>query len=558
MATEFKLPEVGEGIDAGVVVSILVSEGDTVEVDQPVLELETDKAVVEVPSDVSGTVQSINIKENDEAQVGQVIMTVGEGDAKADKAADDSSGTKDASDKQAEASGESGEEAEQEGSPEDSGGGTTEFKLPELGEGIDAGTVVNILVSEGDTIEVDQPVIELETDKAVVEVPSGVSGTVQSINVKANEEASVGQVILTVGGGGGSAKAERKQTAKSDSGSKDKAEAKKSDAKPSSDQAAPSTQADGEGSTKLVPAAPSVRRLAREMDVDIRQMQGSGILGRISAQDVRTFAETGSVSRGAPATGSAPASAPAAPKVELPDFSKWGETEREPMSGIRKATVRSMTQAWSNVPMVTQFDKADITEFNALRKKYQPKAEAAGVKLTPTAMLIKVVAGALKKFPDFNASIDTEANEVVYKKYVNIGIAVDTPNGLLVPVIKHADQKNMIDLAVELDELAAKARDRKLSPDEMQGGNFNISNLGGIGGTGFTPIVNPPQVAILGVSRGGMEPIWNKETGEFVPRMMMPMSVTYDHRLIDGAAAARFLRWICTAIEDPFLLALEG
>lgn len=571
MATEFKLPEVGEGIDSGVVVSILVSEGDTVEVDQPVLELETDKAVVEVPSSVSGKVQSINVKENDEAQVGQVIMTLGEGDASADEASDGDSGddaeteddSKDSSDK-AESSSQKTESENGSGEEDTGGSGSEEFKLPELGEGIDAGTVVAILVSEGDTIEVDQPVLELETDKAVVEVPSGVSGTVQSINVKANEEASVGQVILTVGGGGGASKSESQEASMSDSDksessdTKDKSKSKDSEKKASSGQAAPSTQADGEGSSKLVPAAPSVRRLAREMDVDIRQIQGSGILGRISAQDVRTFAETGSVSRGEPAKESAPASAPAAPKVELPDFSKWGETEREPMSGIRKATVRSMTQAWSNVPMVTQFDKADITEFEALRKKYQPKAEAAGVKLTPTAMLIKVVAGALKKFPDFNASIDTENNEIVYKKYVNIGIAVDTPNGLLVPVIKNADAKNMIGLAVELDELAAKARDRKLSPDEMQGGNFNISNLGGIGGTGFTPIVNPPQVAILGVSRGGMEPIWNKETAEFVPRMMMPMSVTYDHRLIDGAAAARFLRWICTAIEDPFLLALEG
>ena len=566
---EFKLPEVGEGIDSGVVISILVSEGDTVEVDQPVLELETDKAVVEVPSSVSGKVQSINVKENDEAQVGQVIMTVGESSADANSADDgDDEGdnaAEDASDEGAESSSQDAKSEDSSGS-DDSGGGSEEFKLPELGEGIDAGTVVAILVSEGDTIEIDQPVLELETDKAVVEVPSGVSGTVQSINVKANEEASVGQVILTVGGGsgGGAAKSESKSAAKSDSdksASSDSKEAPKSQEgskKAPSGQSAPSTLADGEGSSKLVPAAPSVRRLAREMDVDIRQIQGSGILGRVSAQDVRTFAETGSVSRGAPAKESAPASAPAAPKVELPDFSKWGETEREPMSGIRKATVRAMTQAWSTVPMVTQFDKADITEFNALRKKYAAKAEAAGVKLTPTAMLIKVVAGALKKFPDFNASIDTEANEVVYKKYINIGIAVDTPNGLLVPVIKNADQKNMIDLALELDELAAKARDRKLSPDEMQGGNFNISNLGGIGGTGFTPIVNPPQVAILGVSRGGMEPIWDKDKGEFIPRMMMPMSVTYDHRLIDGAASARFLRWLCTAVEDPFLLALEG
>lgn len=251
-------------------------------------------------------------------------------------------------------------------------------------------------------------------------------------------------------------------------------------------------------------------------------------------------------------------SAPAPAAQPLPDFSAWGETERVAMSGIRKATVRTMTNAWSTVPMVTHFDKADATAFEALRKRHKPDAEKIGAKLTPTAMLIKVVAAALRKFPDFNASIDTETNEIVYKKYVNVGVAVDTPNGLLVPVVKHADRKNILELASELGELAEKARDRKLGPADMQGGNFSVSNLGGIGGTGFTPIVAPPDVAILGVSRGGMEPVWDDEQEAFVPRLMMPLSVTYDHRLIDGAAAARFLRWICQVIEDPFLMTLEG
>ena len=498
-----------------------------------------------------------------------------------------------------------------------------EFKLPEVGEGIDSGIVVGILVAVGDMIEKDQPVIELETDKAVVEVPSGVSGVVQSINVKANEEAKVGQTILTVGEGeaaevtdeaadeaapdeGGAeqatedealepdasedeaqkeqaaAQAEQKDPAAKKSPEAESSASKTPDSKPSVSETA-SSQASGSAAADVdrkeqytpvpkpspnepsdephIPAAPSVRRLAREMGVDLREVAGSGVLGRISAQDVRQYAENGAPSPQAPATpASAPTPAPAQ-KIEappLPDFGKWGETERAPMSGIRKATVRAMTQAWSSVPMVTQFDRADITEFEVLRKRYGPKAEAVGAKLTPTAMLIKVLAGALRKFPDFNASIDTSSNEIVYKHYVNIGVAVDTPNGLLVPVIKHADRKNMVDLAQELGELAEKARDRKLAPDDMQGGNFNISNLGGIGGTNFTPIVNPPDVAILGVSRSTMEPVWDKETSAFVPRMMMPLALTYDHRLIDGAQAARFLRWVCTAIEDPFLLALEG
>ena len=459
----------------------------------------------------------------------------------------------------------------------------TEFKLPEVGEGIESGTVVGILVSVGDTVERDQPILELETDKAVVEVPSSVAGVVEAINVKENEEAKVGQVILTVGEGGGVAAGDAEGTEATEEAGEEKTEGKTAQASADKDavqeegeaekeeteerkeqaaeagspgkaQAAPGAYEGKTGDKGLIPAAPSVRRLAREQGVDLSRIQGSGILGRISAEDVMRFKEGGT-----PQPAGAPArSAPAVEAPPLPNFSQWGEVERQPMSGVRKATVRSMTQAWASVPMVTQFDKADITEFETLRKRYAPRAEAVGAKLTPTAMIIKVVAGALRKFPDFNASIDTQSSEIVYKRYVNVGVAVDTERGLLVPVIKHADRKNMIELAQELGDLAEKARARKLGPEDMQGGNFSVSNLGGIGGTGFTPIVNPPDVAILGVSRGSFEPVYNRDTGEFVPRMMMPLSVTYDHRLIDGAAAARFLRWICTAIEDPFLLALEG
>ena len=447
----------------------------------------------------------------------------------------------------------------------------TELKLPEVGEGVEAGTVVSVLVSEGDQVELDQPVLELETDKAVVEVPSTVAGTVQSVSVKANEEVRVGQTILTVTEGGDAPAEPAEEPAdEKPAGEAQEVEtpapaAHREDAPPREGaetgvlQAAgarptpePTAQS-GEDNGELLPAAPSVRRLARELGVDLREVPGSGILGRISANDVQRFADGGAAS--------APAAAAAGPAVQappLPDFSRWGEVEREPMSGIRKATVRSMSTAWSTVPMVTHFDKANATDFEALRKRYGDRAEAIGAKLTPTAMIIKVVAGALRRFPDFNASIDVGAQEIVYKKYVNIGVAVDTDAGLLVPVIKNADRKSMLELAAELGELAEKARDRKLSPDEMSGGNFSVSNLGGIGGHGFTPIVNPPDVAILGVARSSYEPIYNRETGEFEPQLMMPLTLSYDHRLIDGAAAARFLRWICAAIEDPFLLSLEG
>ncbi|MGL4609273.1 MAG: 2-oxo acid dehydrogenase subunit E2, partial [Trueperaceae bacterium] len=300
-------------------------------------------------------------------------------------------------------------------------------------------------------------------------------------------------------------------------------------------------------------AAPSVRRMAREMGVSLQEIAGSGILGRISANDVMRFANGGSTV----VTTAPNAVALQVVQQPLPDFTKYGETERTAMNGIRKATVRSMTNAWSSVPMVTQFDKADSTEFEAMRKKFQPRAEAVGAKITPTAMLLKIVASALKRFPDFNSSLDTTTNEIIRKKYVNIGVAVDTESGLLVPVIKNADKKGIIELAKELGDLAAKARARKLTPDDMSGGNFSISNLGGIGGTGFTPIVNPPDVGILGVSRGSFEPVWNKDTNAFEPKMMMPICVSYDHRLIDGAGAARFLRWICEAVEEPFLMMLE-
>ena len=458
----------------------------------------------------------------------------------------------------------------------------TEFKLPEVGEGITSGTVVGVLVAVGDTIEKDQAVLELETDKAVVEVPSSVAGVVQEIRVSENEEASVGQVVLVVGEGdssgdasgdtsaetgedtGGADAAAEEEPAETQAEGKDESvdteKAEIDDAanakSPEDAEKAPDSYDTPVDEKQSIPAAPSVRRLAREMGVNLRKVAGSGIMGRISAEDVKSFAAggkpQGASQSAAPQTPAAPQAAP------LPDFSKYGAVTREPMSGIRKATVRAMTTAWTSVPMVTQFDKADTGEFETLRKRYKARAEAAGTKLTPTAVLLKMVVGALKKFPKFNASLDLETNEVVYKEYVNLGVAVDTERGLLVPVIRDVDKKGIIQLAKELGDIAEKARARKLGPEDMQGGNFSISNLGGIGGTGFTPIVNPPDVAILGVSRGSVEPVWDAEAGEFKPRTMMPLSLSYDHRLIDGADAARFLRLICETIEDPYLMSVEG
>jgi pyruvate dehydrogenase E2 component (dihydrolipoamide acetyltransferase) len=301
------------------------------------------------------------------------------------------------------------------------------------------------------------------------------------------------------------------------------------------------------------PAAPSVRRLAREIGVDITRVQGTGPGGRISLDDVKAFAKAA-----LSGTGGAVVAAAGVPLQQraLPDFSKFGEIERKPMSGVRRKTAEHLTSAWNTIPHVTQFDKADITDLEKVRQKYRSEVEKLGGNLTVTAVTAKVLATALRKFPQFNASVDPVTESIVYKKFVNIGIAVDTDFGLLVPVIRNADQKNLGQLSVEISQMADKAKARKLTLDEMSGGSMSITNLGGIGGTGFTPIVNWPEVAILGISRGVFEPKWNGST--FEPRQMLPLSLSYDHRLIDGADAMRFLRWVADALEEPFALALRG
>jgi pyruvate dehydrogenase E2 component (dihydrolipoamide acetyltransferase) len=291
------------------------------------------------------------------------------------------------------------------------------------------------------------------------------------------------------------------------------------------------------------PAAPSVRRLARELGVDIRRVAGSGPAGRISTDDVQAYVRNAMA-------GGVPAGAPSS----LPDFTKWGEVERKPMSNIRRKTAEHLSHAWTTIPHVTQHDKADITALEALRKQYSPMAEKAGGKLTMTAIALKIVAGALRKFPQFNSSIDVARNEIVYKKAIHVGVAADTERGLLVPVIRDVDRKGVVQLAAELGAASEKARAGKLSLDDMQGAGFTITNLGGIGGTSFTPIVNWPEVAILGISRGAQEPVYTN--GAFQPRLMLPLSLSYDHRVIDGADAARFLRWVADAFEQPFVMSL--
>ncbi len=475
-----------------------------------------------------------------------------------------------------------------------------DFILPNLGENVPQGDVLQVLVKPGDRLAKDQPVLELETDKATLEVPSNVEGVVKDVRVKVGDKVKTGQVILTVDGASEAASASDRKAA---SPSTEKAPAPEKAEKaekagasiPAQKQEEGEEEAEKEGdkpaeptakedarkrapvvdfrgrqapaaapaaaatipavpSTASAPAAPSVRRVAREIGVDITQVTGSGPNGRITEEDVKTFARQILSSLGGGALAPTPASRPGS--VQLPDFSKWGEVERKNMTGVRRKTAEHLSHAWSQIPHVTQFDKADMTVLEEIRPKYAAEAERAGGKLTVTAVLTKIVATALKKFPQFNSSIDMATESIIYKKYVHVGIAVDTEHGLLVPVVRNADQKNILQIAVEIHQLAEKAKARKLSLDEMTGGSMSITNLGGIGGTAFTPIVNWPEVAILGVSRGAQEPVY--KNGVIEPRQMLPLSLSYDHRVIDGADAIRFLRWVVEAIEQPFTVMLRG
>ena len=519
MPTEFKIPELGENVTAGDVVRILVKAGDTVEKDQPVLELETDKATIEVPSNVSGTVQDIKVKTGDKVKVGQVVFTLSDGAAAepekpAAKKAADKGGR--AAKPPADAGAEAPPAKEAADKPKAQPSGAAEdgglSQVAAAGRKEDGKSADQAEEPQED----DEPQPDAgATDRAKGEVDADASA--ESPRPKPRGEV----VDINRGARGGQP---------------------------------PAGPADSDAPRKPAPpAAPSVRRLARELGVDIALVAGNGADGRISIEDVQIYVKNAlaNVQAGG---GAAAAAAP------LPDFTKWGEVERKPMSNIRRKTAEHLGHAWNVIPHVTQHDRADITAVEGLRKRYAPQAERAGGKLTMTAIALKIVAGALQRFPQFNSSLDIAQNEIVYKKAIHVGVAADTPRGLLVPVIRDVDRKGIFDLSKELAQASEKSRSGKLGLDDMQGGGFTITNLGGIGGTSFTPIVNWPEVAILGVSRASFEPVWRpasvEDEGTFEPRLMLPLSLSYDHRVIDGADAARFLRWVCEAFEQPFVLAL--
>jgi pyruvate dehydrogenase E2 component (dihydrolipoyllysine-residue acetyltransferase) len=584
--TEFKLPELGENIHQGDLVRLMVAPGATVAEGEPVMELETDKAVVEVPSSVSGIVKDVLVKQGEQIKVGQVIFTVENGaggrrvesravapePAKPDSKATAPTVAKTpakAANQPVSASSTTRSAATT--VPSESVG-VAEFKLPELGENIHQGDLVRLMISPGAQVSEGQPVMELETDKAVVEVPSSLTGIVKDVLVNQGEKIKVGQVVFTLEAGATS-QPHAQQPSRAD-GSHDHERstfqaAMQSEGRteeqalpPDPPRSAPVAtfsmpldldRAAGVEHRGPVPAAPHVRRLARELGVDIHTVPGTGPGGRISEDDIKLYTKM-LLASAVSGTGQAPATHPRQPA--LPDFSRWGKIERVSMRGVRRKTAEHMWEAWTSIPHVTQNDKADITELEQLRTRFGPKAQEAGGKMTVTAIALKVCASALKIFPQFNSSVDMEKEEIVYKQFINIGVAVDTDRGLLVPVIRDVDKKNIVELAAELTGLSKKARDKKLAPADMEGGTFTITNLGGIGGTGFSPIVNYPEVAILGLSRSSMEPVWMN--GKFEPRQVLPLSLSYDHRLIDGADAARFLRWIAEAFEQPFLLSVQG
>lgn len=568
MSQEFKLPELGENIESADVLSVLVKQGDKIEKEQSVIEIETDKATIEVPSNISGKIKEILIKQGDSVKVGQTILVMENGEditkdktgrSKVESKSKAKAGTAEETEKMEIVSKETSKNKGKEEippEPKKPAGETKiiDLKLPELGENIDSADVLNILVKEGDSIERDQGILEIETDKATIEVPSTLTGKVIKILVKPGDKAKVGQTLLKVESGAVDIVEKKEKTKEKVPEKREEPEEKAIEEKEAA-KGERTTFKPGEIDNQppimqnAAPAAPSVRRIAREIGVDIRQVQGTGPGGRISMEDVKAFAKQ--LNEGRSITAGMPVQQEA-----LPDFSKFGEIERKEMNKIRSTTAFHLSYAWASIPHVTQHDKADITELEQMRKAFNPKVEKDGAKLTVTAILLKVISSALKVFPKFNSSIDLNKKEIIYKKYFNVGVAVDTENGLIVPVVKDVDKKNIKELAIELGNIAEKARNRKVSLEDLQGACITITNLGGIGGTLFTPIVNSPEVAILGISRGSYEPVY--KNGEFVPRLMLPLSLSYDHRIIDGADAARFLRWVCEALEQPMKLLVEG
>ncbi|QCZ83212.1 dihydrolipoamide acetyltransferase [Xanthomonas citri pv. punicae] len=578
---EALVPDIGDYSDVPVI-EVLVSVGDTVSKDQSLVTLESDKATMEVPSSVAGVVKEIKVKVGDALSQGALVALIEVADAAADTASKPAPAAAPAAPAKAAAPAPAAK-TEAAAPAASSGGGLIEARVPDIGDysGI---PVIEVLVAVGDTVAKDQSLVTLESDKATMEVPSSAAGVVKELKVKVGDGLSQGDVVAIIAasdGGAGAAQSPAKPTtdtaetggkvepvavaaepdklaqreiaqvqgARSGTGTPAAQGGQPSAGNPSSP---PVTfDADSVLPSKVPYASPVVRVFARELGVDLNQLKGSEKGGRITREDVQRFVKA-ALSGGAPAAaGAAPTGGGtglnllAWPKV---DFSKFGETETQSLSRIKKISGANLARNWAMIPHVTQFESADITDLEALRVALNKENEKAGIKLTMLAFLVKASAAALKKFPEFNASLDAVGENLTLKKYFHIGFAADTPNGLVVPVIRDVDKKGVLQIAQESGELAKKARDGKLGPADMSGGCFSISSLGGIGGTAFTPIINAPEVAILGVSKSAIQPVWNGK--EFAPKLLLPLSLSYDHRVIDGALAARFTTYLSQVLAD--------
>jgi pyruvate dehydrogenase E2 component (dihydrolipoamide acetyltransferase) len=541
-AIEVKVPDIGDYKDIPVI-EVLVKAGDAVEKEQSLVTLESDKATMDVPSPASGTVKEVKVKLGDTVSEGTLIVLLdGEGVAAAKPAQGNGAAAPAATPAPAAA-------PVPAPAPAAKGGGVQEVRVPDIGDYKDV-PVIEVAVKVGDRVEKEQSLVTLESDKATMDVPSPAAGIVKELKVKVGDTVSEGTLIVLLESEAGGAAAPAPAAAKHEEKPSDAPAAPSpAPAQPSALAQAPVIPAGEGGAYRASHASPSVRKFARELGVDVSRVQGTGPKGRITQEDVTAFVKgvmTGQ--RGAPAAAAAPAAGGELGLLPWPkiDFTKFGPIDPKPLSRIKKISGANLHRNWVMIPHVTNNDEADITDLEALRVQLNKENEKSGVKFTMLAFVIKAVVAALKKFPTFNASLD--GDNLVFKQYYHVGFAADTPNGLVVPVIRDADKKGLVDIAKEMAELSKLAREGKLKPDQMQGGCFSISSLGGIGGTNFTPIINAPEVAILGLSRSAMKPVWDGK--QFVPRLTLPLSLSYDHRVIDGAEAARFNAYLGSILAD--------
>ncbi len=590
---EVLVPDIGD-YDSVPVIDVLVKAGDKVDKEAPLVTLESDKATMDVPAPVAGTVKSIKLKVGDKVKQGSAVLVLETADAEsaentsdksADKttkpaAADSSAQPKSKAPQPAQEKAAASTEAKA-GSSADSktssatqtaaraapekkaspGAGTQAVSVPDIGDYHDV-PVIEVLVREGDVVAKDDTLVTLESDKATLDVPAPVAGTVRALKLKTGDKVSKGSPICTLeveaSAPAGAEGSDDEPAAAPKQATAERAERVAETAEPAAGNLGqaplpppmsrlPTT--DAEASPGAIPhASPSIRKFARELGVELSRLKGSAPHGRITREDVQDFVKQ---SLQTPAAGSASASGGGIPKIPTVDFAQFGPIETKPLARIRKLSAAHVHRSWLNIPHVTQNDEADITELEAFRKS---QSEETGIKLTLLPFIMKAVAKALSAYPEFNASLSGDGESLVMKQYVHIGFAADTPNGLVVPVVRNVDQKGIVALAQETADLAKKARDGKLKGDEMKGGCFSISSLGGIGGSHFTPIVNAPEVGILGVSRSTIKPVWDGKA--FQPRLMVPLSLSYDHRVIDGAYAARFIVQLVKLLSDLRKLSL--